>query len=147
MTFNNSSRTIAMVWNFNDGYFNYCCFFVEFLMKSTSTTIWKSLLEGCFRRSWKVMSHYFPLFTYLMYHLDWCLVLNCLLLVHFHILGFIGPVIWILATWDSICLIFVCNYLRIFCEAILSFDINIRLKRGVTHLCHIICDTFALFPR
>jgi len=43
-------------------------------------------------------------------HLDGYLVFNCLLLVHFHLLSFIGPLFWILINLALIGLIFVSNY-------------------------------------
>jgi len=43
-------------------------------------------------------------------HIDSFLVLNCLLLVHFHQLGFIGPLFRILINLALIGLIFVSNY-------------------------------------
>ena len=43
-------------------------------------------------------------------HLEFCLVLNCLLLVHFPQLGFIGPFFWILSNLTLIGLIFLSNY-------------------------------------
>jgi len=44
-------------------------------------------------------------------HLDCCLVLNCLLLVHFHLLDFIGSLLRILVNLALIGLIFVSNYI------------------------------------
>jgi len=42
--------------------------------------------------------------------IDGDLVLNCLLLVHFYQLGFIGPLFQILSNLALSCLIFVSNY-------------------------------------
>jgi len=51
------------------------------------------------------------------FHLDGCLILNCLFLVHFHQLGFIGPLFKILINLTLIGLIFILNYFWEFCEA------------------------------
>jgi len=48
-----------------------------------------------------------PIFLPFCTYLDGCLALNCLLLVHFHLLGFIGPIILILINLDLLGLIFV----------------------------------------
>jgi len=58
------------------------------------------------------MRHYFPFIPLRFYvHLDGCLVLNCLFLVHFHQLGFFGPLFQILIHLALIGLIFVSSYL------------------------------------
>jgi len=50
---------------------------------------------------------FFLIFLPFYTHLEECLVLNYLLLVHFHLLRFIKQVIWILINLDLLNLIFV----------------------------------------
>jgi len=50
---------------------------------------------------------FFPIFLPFCTHLEKYFVLNCLLLVHFHLLDFIGPVIRILINLDLFGLIIV----------------------------------------
>ena len=66
-----------------------------------------------------------------------CLVLNCLLLVHFPQLDFIRPFFQILSNLTLIGLIFVSNYFKYFVEQIWSLDTNFKMKRGLPHHCHV----------
>jgi len=50
-----------------------------------------------------------PIFLPLCTLLDGCLVLNYIYLVHFLVLGFIGPIIQIFTNLDLLGLIFVCQ--------------------------------------
>jgi len=78
-----------------------------------------------------LMSHYFSFIPLPFYvHLDGCLVLNFLFLVHFQQLVFIEPLFRILIVLALIGIIFVSNYfVGIFVKQFWSLDTNFKMKR------------------
>jgi len=68
-----------------------------------------------------------------VYPFDSCLVLNCLSLVCFHLLGLIGPLFQIWVNFTLFVLIFALIFLGIWVKQFWSLHIYLKVKRELPH--------------